>query len=101
VIEMVSRLDPELTNIRAEYREPDRLRAARLVSRMQLEGSADPSLNPEIAISAMSAMMNRFAEMWIVQKLFEFDFDDGVEQLVRLCLNALHMEDPNRGSGVG
>jgi hypothetical protein len=39
--------------------------------------------------------------MWIVQKLFEFDFDDGVEQLVRLCLNALHMEDPNRGSGVG
>jgi hypothetical protein len=47
-----------------------------------------------VALAAMSAMMNRFAEMWFVPKLFEFDFDEGVEQLVRLCLNALQLEEP-------
>jgi hypothetical protein len=61
---------------------------------MQEQGWADPSIIPEVALAAMSAMMNRFAEMWFVPKLFEFDFDEGVEQLVRLCLNALQLEEP-------
>ncbi|MBL7491019.1 TetR/AcrR family transcriptional regulator [Frankia sp. AgB1.9] len=94
VIEMVSRYDPELTSIRFEYQEADRIRAAKAVRRMQEQGWADPSIIPEVALAAMSAMMNRFAEMWFVQKLFEFDFDEGVEQLVRLCLNALQLEEP-------
>jgi AcrR family transcriptional regulator len=93
VIEMVSRYDPQLTSIRFEYQEADRIRAARAVRRMQTQGWADPTINPDVALAAMSAMMNRFAEMWFVQKLFEFDFNEGVEQLVRLCLNALQLDE--------
>jgi AcrR family transcriptional regulator len=101
VIEMVSRYDPNLTSLRFEYQEADRVRAARVVRRLQNQGWADPSIDPEVALSAMSAMMNRFAEMWFVQKLFEFDFDEGVEQLVRLCLNALHLTEPTDQAAAG
>jgi len=38
-------------------------------------------------------MVTRFAEMWLVQNLFQPDFDDAVEQLTRLFLNALHLRD--------
>jgi hypothetical protein len=36
-------------------------------------------------------MVTRFAEMWLVQGLFDTDFDEGVEQLTRLFLNVLGM----------
>jgi AcrR family transcriptional regulator len=100
VIEMVARYDPRLTTVRFEHQEADRRRAVKAMRRMQLQGWADPSIDPDVALSAMSAMMNRFAEMWFVQKLFEFDFEAGVDQLVRLCLNALQLEYPEDPAAV-
>ena len=38
-------------------------------------------------------MVTRFAEMWLVQHLLECSFDEGVEQLTALCMNALGLKD--------
>ncbi len=38
-------------------------------------------------------MVTRFAEMWLVQHLLDCDFDEGVEQLTLLCVNALQLKD--------
>jgi AcrR family transcriptional regulator len=101
VIEMVARYDSELAGIQFEYLEAGHVPIARAVRRMQPRGWADPSSNLDVALLGISAMMNRFAEMWFVQELFELDFDDGVEQLVRLCLNALRLEEPADASCPG
>ncbi|MGZ4729920.1 MAG: TetR/AcrR family transcriptional regulator, partial [Acidimicrobiales bacterium] len=54
---------------------------------------ADPDLDPTIAAPALTAMVTRFAEMWLVQKLLVCSFDDGVDQLTLLCMNALKLKD--------
>ncbi|WP_307873800.1 MULTISPECIES: TetR/AcrR family transcriptional regulator [unclassified Frankia] len=90
-IEVISRYEPELAAITFEYLEADRARIARAVRRTQTHRCTAADVDTEVALLAMSAMMNRFAEMWFVQKLLEIDFDDGVEQLARLCLNALQI----------
>ena len=42
-----------------------------------------------IAAAGLGAMTYRFPEMWFVQGLVDCDFDEGVEQLTRLFVNAL------------
>jgi hypothetical protein len=54
---------------------------------------ADPQLDPAIAAPALTAMVTRFAEMWLVQNLLDCSFDEGVEQLTMLCVNALQLKD--------
>ena len=39
-------------------------------------------------------MTYRFPEMWFVQGLVDCDFDLGVEQLTRLFVNALGLQEP-------
>ena len=93
VIEQVSRYDPHLTTVRFEHQTRDRERISNSIAQLQRKGWVDPSLNPTIAASALGAMVTRFAEMWLVQGLFDTDFDEGVEQLTRLFLNALHLRE--------
>jgi AcrR family transcriptional regulator len=93
VIEQVSRYDPELNRIRFEHQQRDRERISDSIALLQRRGWVDPSLDPTIAASALGAMVTRFAEMWLVQGLFDMDFEDGAEQLTRLFLNALHLRD--------
>jgi AcrR family transcriptional regulator len=93
VIEQVSRYD-------------DQVRAARLVQgrfyteqtedairHLQGQGLADPQLDPVIAAAALSAMVSRFAEMWFVQGQLDCGFEDGIDQLTSLCMNALQLKD--------
>jgi AcrR family transcriptional regulator len=93
VIEQVSRYDPHLTTVRFEHQQRDRERISNSLAQLQRRGWIDPSLDPTIAASALGAMVTRFAEMWLVQGLFDTEFDDGVEQLTRLFLNALHLRE--------
>ncbi|MBL7500189.1 TetR/AcrR family transcriptional regulator [Frankia sp. CNm7] len=93
VIEQVSRYDEHLNTVRFEHQKRDRERIANSIAQLQRRGWVDPSLNPLIAASALGAMVTRFAEMWLVQGLFDTDFDEGAEQLTRLFLNALHLRD--------
>ena len=53
----------------------------------------DPELDPTIAAAGLGAMTYRFPEMWFVQGLLDCDFDEGVDQLTRLFVNGLRLED--------
>jgi hypothetical protein len=63
------------------------------IRQLQSAGLADPDLDPGIASPALTAMVTRFAEMWLVQGLIDCEFDDAVEQLTSLCVNALQLKD--------
>jgi hypothetical protein len=47
-------------------------------------------------------MMNRFAEMWLVQGYLNFDLEHGVEELTKIWVNALGLKEepatPRRSS---
>ena len=63
------------------------------IRRLQRQGLADRSLDPTIVAPALTAMVTRFAEMWFVQGQVDCTFDEGVEQLGILCMNALQVKD--------
>ena len=46
--------------------------------------------------AALGAMTWRFAERWLVRGYPECDFDTGVEQITRIFINALRLEDPRQ-----
>jgi AcrR family transcriptional regulator len=97
VIEQVSRYDDHVNAMRyARYKEHDD-QVADSIRQLQLRGRADPTLDPNIAASALGAMTLRFAEMWLVQGYVECTSDDAVEQLTKIFVNTLRLEDtPHR-----
>ena len=97
VIEEVSRYNDVIRNVRFERHRHYSDRAERAIKRLQAQGLADTGLDAEIAAQALSAMVTRFAELWLVQGLFECDFEDGVDQLTSLCVNALQLRDEELG----
>ncbi|ONH30793.1 TetR/AcrR family transcriptional regulator [Pseudofrankia asymbiotica] len=100
VIEQVCRHDTHLNMMRFEHEQHDRERVSNSIAQLQRKGWIDPTINPAIAASALGAMVTRFAEMWLVQGLFQPDFDDGVEQLTHLFLNALNLRERPAGAGA-
>jgi hypothetical protein len=89
VIEQVSRYDLQVSEARMATIRHYVRRAERAIARLQAEGSVDPRLNPAMAAEALGSMVNRFAELWLVQGFREYDFDEAVEQLTLLWGNAL------------
>ena len=94
VIEEVSRYDEQVNALRFARHQDYRDQVADSIRQLQRHGLADPSLDPNIAASALGAMTSRFAEMWLVQGFLECSFDDGVEQLTKVFTNALELKDP-------
>jgi AcrR family transcriptional regulator len=92
VIEQASRYDEHVTAVRAATQKHFAERAERSIRRLQKEGLADPDVDPEIAATALGAMVARFAELWLVQGYADYDFEDAVEQLTTLWCNALRLE---------
>jgi AcrR family transcriptional regulator len=95
VIEQVSRYHEPVRAVRFARQQHYLAQAAASIRELQEHGLADPALDPGIAASALTAMVSRFAEMWLVQGVIEYEFDDGVEQLAAFCLNALQLKDPS------
>jgi AcrR family transcriptional regulator len=98
VIEQVSRYNDQVRSVRFARQQSYTRRTEDSVRRLQSQGLADPELDPTIAAQALSAMVTRFAEMWLVQHLLDCDFDEGVEQLTLLCMNALQLKDRPGGA---
>ena len=69
IIEQVSRYDD---HVRAMRRRPQiqhsQQQIAESIRQLQLRGLADPKLDPDIAIAALGAMTQRFAELWLVEQ---------------------------------
>jgi AcrR family transcriptional regulator len=95
VIEQVSRFDEDLRAFRNERHHASSSEIAGSIRRLQRHGLADPKLDPVIAAAGLGAMTYRFPELWFVQGLLDCDFDQGVDQLTRLFVNALGL----RGGG--
>jgi hypothetical protein len=93
VIEQVSRYDEHVRSARLVQQRPYHEQTEDAIRHLQRQGLADPHLDPVVAASALAAMVSRFAEMWFVQQQFACNFDEGVEQLTSLCLNALKLKD--------
>ena len=94
VIEEVCRYNERVGTLRFERYRRYCVRTEDAVRRLQSQGLADTHLDPEIAAQALSAMVTRFAETWFVQHLLECSFEEGVEQLTTLCINALGLREP-------
>jgi AcrR family transcriptional regulator len=94
VIEQVWRFDEQFNAMRAERHRLYNAQIADSIGRLQRHGLADRRLNPTIAADGLGAMTYRFPEMWFVQGFLDCDFDEGVDQLTRLFVNALGVPDP-------
>ena len=69
------------------------------IRRWQIEGTADPDIDAEIAAVALGSMVGRFAELWLVKDWAPFDFDRTVDQMTRLWANSIGLrEPPKQGS---
>ncbi len=93
VIEQVSRYDPHVDASRRARHKHYNAQVAQSILQLQRHGLVDPRLDPTIAAAGLGSMTSRFPEMWLAQGFVEFDFDDGVEQITMLFLNALGLKD--------
>jgi len=98
VIEQVSRYDDHVDTMRAKRHQDYRKQMADSIRQLQRKGLADRSLDPDIAAGALGAMTSRFPEMWLVQGYMDCNFDDAVEQLAKLFVNALGLKDESEAS---
>jgi len=100
VIEQVSRHDELLRATRLEWRERTQRLVAESISQLQRHGLCDLRLDPVIASAVLGAMTERFPEMWLSEGLLDCRFNDGVEQLTIMVLNALGLHEDRGGSAA-
>jgi AcrR family transcriptional regulator len=91
VIEQVARYDEQVSAMRRARHERDREQVADSIRQLQRRGLADPNVDPTIAAAGLGAMTWRFAELWLVDGVLDCSFDEGVEQLTTLFVNALQL----------
>ena len=94
VIEQVARYDREVSATRLERQLGYTARAADGIRHLQSLGLADPGLDPAVAATALTAMVARFAEMWLVQGTVTCELDEAVDLLTAICANALGLREP-------
>ena len=95
VIEQVSRYDPLLGDERAMRHARDRALVAESIRRLQTHGLVDPRLDPSITAAVLGSMTDRFPEMWLSEGRLDCPFDEGVEHLAAIFMNALGMTHPD------
>ena len=93
VIEQVSRYDDYVHDVLRDRHKHYTEQIADSIRQLQRRGLADRDLDPTVAATALGAMTNRFAELWLAQGQLECDVDAGAEQLARLYMNALGLQD--------
>ncbi len=98
VIEQVSRYDAEVRRARHQRLSRYARQVEESIRRMQRHGLVDPDLDPVVAQAALGAMTSRFPESWFVEGNLDCDFDQGVEQMTRVFINALGFRSPPPGS---
>jgi AcrR family transcriptional regulator len=96
VIEQVSRYDEHVRASRFERGRESGKQVEESIRRLQRHGLVDPDLDPVIAAAALGSMTTRFPELWFVEGGLKCSFDEGVEQLTRVFLNGLGLEDSTR-----
>lgn len=93
VVEQVSRIDHEVRASRFERHHKYLIEIAESIRSLQRHGLADDRLDPLAAAAGIGSMSYRLPEMWFVQGMVDFDFDEGVEQLTLLFAGALGLKE--------
>nr|WP_050949823.1 TetR/AcrR family transcriptional regulator [Gordonia effusa] len=104
VFDQVAATDPQFRRLRRERTELFVRRNAKRIAELQARGLVDPELQPEMAASALSAMVSRMAYHYFT--LDDADLWDDVEQrpgldglvftATRLWVNAIGLRDWRR-----
>ena len=89
IVEEVSRYDDHVRDLLLARHRQYTAQVAESIRQLQKRGMADKRLDPDVAAAAVDALTGRFAELWLVQGAVECSFDDAVEQVTRLIVNAL------------
>jgi AcrR family transcriptional regulator len=93
VIEQVSRYDEGVKAARAKRRRHSSNQVEEAIRQLQRHQLMDPVLDPVITAAVLGAMTSRFPEAWFVEGSVECSFDEGVEHLTRVFVNALGLKD--------
>jgi AcrR family transcriptional regulator len=101
VIEQMSRYDRHLSAARFERHQHYNRQISDSIKQLQQRGMADKSLDPGLAAAVVGSMTSRFPEMWLVQGFVDCTFDQGVEALTAVFLNALQIRDEPGGRPPG
>ncbi len=89
VIEQVARYDSEVGALRLARHKDYEAEVAESIRQLQSRGLADAALEPVVTAAALGAMTTRFAETWLVEGAVDSSFDEAVEQLTLIYVNAL------------
>ncbi len=97
VIEQVSRYDEQMKAARYQRNRHYAEQVEESIRHLQRRGLIDADLDPVIAAAALGSMTTRFPEMWLVEGRLTCRFEDGVDQLTRVFVNALGFKEPAAG----
>jgi AcrR family transcriptional regulator len=92
-VDRAEHLDVQLQQARREHSRVHAKLVAASIRQHQRNGLADARLDPQVVAHAMSAIANRFADLWAVQKLIDLSFESAVDQLTTLMCNAIGVPD--------
>jgi AcrR family transcriptional regulator len=90
LMEQVATIDAGFRQVRRRRVEDFARRNAKLIARLQKQGLADPELDPDLASTALSAMVSRAAYISFVLG-GETEVEPLVETVTRLWINALRL----------
>lgn len=93
VIEEVSRYDEQVNAARIQRQKHFAERAEQAIRRLQKAEMADAAVDPAVAAVALGAMIGRFAELWLIEKWADYDFDQAVDQVTLLWANAIGLDE--------
>jgi AcrR family transcriptional regulator len=96
LMEQVAVLDPGFHEVRMARARRFASRNARAVARLQQRGLADPTLDPQLAAQAMSAMVSRTAYLRYVEGIGNQSVETLVATLTQLWAGALGVHDKER-----
>ncbi|HXW34895.1 MAG TPA: TetR/AcrR family transcriptional regulator [Acidimicrobiales bacterium] len=96
VIEQVSRYDEEVGALRQARHRSYHEQVADSIRQLQRRGLADASLDPATAAAALGSMVTRFAEAWLVEGAVDCSFDEAVDQVALLFVNAMQLRADER-----
>lgn len=88
VLEQVATYHPVFRPMRLEMRRAVAKGAARFIAAMQRSGEVDRLLDPRIAATALTGMVDRFAFVWFILGE-DFEEDEVVANLARLWLQSI------------
>jgi AcrR family transcriptional regulator len=96
VIEQVSRYDEQVKAARAKRHRQSAEQVEEAIRQLQRHDLVDSTLDAVITAAVLGSMTSRFAELWFVEGSLECSFDEGIDHLTRIFVNAMGLKDDSQ-----